>query len=103
MQTAEIISEVCNTPPRSSLRYVAHRGDDHCGVLHIAEIISAVCCTPRKSSLRYVAHCGENFVIEYLNEIETEFENTLACLSVAQIGLNHEKKLDVENLVTHSL
>ena len=24
--------------------------------------------------------------------METEFENTLACLSGAQIGLNHEKK-----------
>ena len=32
-----------------------------------------------------------NFVIEYLGEIETEFENTLACLSGAQIGSNHEK------------
>ena len=29
-----------------------------------------------------------NFVIEYLGEIETEFENTLACLSGAQMGLN---------------
>ena len=44
-----------------------------------------------------------NLVIEYLGEIETEFENTLACLSGAQMGLNHEKKLEVENLVTHSL
>ena len=32
-----------------------------------------------------------NFVIEYLSEIETKFENTLDCLSGAQIGLNHEK------------
>ena len=32
-----------------------------------------------------------NFVIEYLGEIETEFENTLACLSGAQIGSNQEK------------
>ena len=39
-----------------------------------------------------------NFVIEYLGEIETEFENTLACLSGAQMGSNHEKKLQVENL-----
>ena len=31
------------------------------------------------------------FVIEYLGEIETEFENILACLSGAQMGLNHEK------------
>ena len=33
-----------------------------------------------------------NFVIEYLGEIETEFENTSACLSGAQMGSNHEKK-----------
>ena len=39
-----------------------------------------------------------NFVIEYLGEIETEFENT----SGAQMGSNHEKT-EVENLVTHSL
>ena len=32
-----------------------------------------------------------SFVLEYLGEIETEFENTLACLSGAQMGLNHEK------------
>ena len=31
-------------------------------------------------------------MIEYLNEIETEFENNLACLSGAQMGSNHEKK-----------
>ena len=30
-------------------------------------------------------------VIEYLSEIETKFENTLACLSGAQMGSNHEK------------
>ena len=33
-----------------------------------------------------------NFVIKYLGEIETEFEYTLACLSGAQMGSNHEKK-----------
>ena len=27
----------------------------------------------------------------YLGEIKTEFENTLACLSGAQMGSNHEK------------
>ena len=32
-----------------------------------------------------------NFVIEYLGKIETELENTLACLSGAQMGSNHEK------------
>ena len=30
-------------------------------------------------------------MIEYLSEIKTEFENTFACLSGAQMGLNHEK------------
>ena len=43
-----------------------------------------------------------NFVIEYLGGIETEFENIFACLSGAHMGLNHEK-MEVENLVTHSL
>ena len=33
-----------------------------------------------------------NFVIEYISEIETEFENTLACVSGAEMGLNHGKK-----------
>ena len=32
-----------------------------------------------------------NVVIEYLGEIETEFENILACLSRAQIGWAHEQ------------
>ena len=32
-----------------------------------------------------------NFMIEYLGEIETEFDNILACLSVAQMSWNHEK------------
>ena len=39
-------------------------------------------------------------------EIETEFQNTLAyfkiLVSVAQMGSNHEK-IEVNNLVTHSL
>ena len=33
-----------------------------------------------------------NFVIEYFGEIETELETILACLSGAQMGLNHGKK-----------
>ena len=32
-----------------------------------------------------------NFVIEYLGENETEFENTSACLSETQMGSKHEK------------
>ena len=31
-------------------------------------------------------------MIEFLDEIQTEFENTLACLSGAQMASNHEKK-----------
>ena len=57
------------------------------GMLHR---ISAVGCT-RRSSPRYDAHHGDNFVIEYLGEIGTKFENTLACISEAQMGSNHEK------------
>ena len=30
-------------------------------------------------------------LIEYPDEIETEFENTFVCLSVAQMGSNREK------------
>ena len=49
-------------------------------MLHTVEIVSA-----------YVAQRGDKFMIEYLSEFETEFENTLACLSGAQVELNHEK------------
>ena len=60
-----------------------------------------------KFFLRGVMHTVEsnflNFEIKYLGEIEIKFENTLACLSGAQIGSNREKKLEVENLVTHFL
>ena len=59
------------------------------GMLHTAEIVSVVCT---EISPRYEAHHGDQFVIEYLGEIETEFENTLGCLSEAQMGSNHEKK-----------
>ena len=30
-------------------------------------------------SQQFAAHCGDQFVIEYLSEIETKFENTLGC------------------------
>ena len=40
------------------------------------------------SSVNSTAHCGDHFVIEYLGEIETEFEITLGCLSGAQMGSN---------------
>ena len=43
-----------------------------------------------------------NFVFKYLGEIETEFKNTLACLSGSQI-IHIMKKMEVKNLVTHLL
>ena len=36
-----------------------------------------------------------NFVMEYLGEIETEFDNTLACFSGAQIGSTHGLKIEI--------
>ena len=103
LHTMEIINAVCCTPRRSSLGYVVHRGDDLCGMLYTVEIISAV-RTPQRSSPRYDAHHRDHFVIEYLCEIESEFENTLhvGCLSGAQMGLKKMKK-GIENLVTHSI
>ena len=35
-------------------------------------------------------------------EIKNEFENIFTCLPRAQMGSNHEK-IEVENLMTHSL
>ena len=32
-----------------------------------------------------------NFLIDNISEIKTEFENTLPCLSGAQMGSNHEQ------------
>ena len=32
-----------------------------------------------------------NFMIEYLGKTESEFDNVLACLSVTQMGSNHEE------------
>ena len=61
----------------------------------IAESSSAVCILPESNF--------SNFVIEYLSEIETDFEKAQACLSGALMGSNHEQKIEVENLVTHSL
>ena len=43
-----------------------------------------MCCTPRS---RFFELCDRI----YLGEIETECENTLACLSGAQMGSNYEK------------
>ena len=43
--------------------------------------------------LRRVAYRRDTFVIEYryLDEIEAEFQNTLACFSGAKRGSNHQK------------
>ena len=41
-----------------------------------------------------------NFVIKYLGEMETEFKNTLACLSGTQMGSNHEKNGGQKSLDT---
>ena len=74
------------------------------GLHHIAESCSAV-CIPLRSQALQCATCilpeskFSNFVIEYLSEIETDFEKAQACLSGAQMGSNHEQKI----LVTHSL
>ena len=87
--TSEIVSAVSCTPLRWSLWYVAHYGDHLRSVLHTAVRLSLWCA--QRSSLRCDAHSGNNLEIKYLYEIETEFENTLACLSWAQMGSNHEK------------
>ena len=41
-----------------------------------------------------------NFKFEYLRENEFLRKTILACLSGVQMGLIHEKKIEVENLVT---
>ena len=38
------------------------------------------------------------FMIEYLDEIGTESENTLVCLLAAWICSNNDKKMEVKNL-----
>ena len=60
-------------------------------MLHTVEMISVVFCTPL-SGVLHTAQRRKNFVIEYLNKIKTDFENTLACLSEAHICSNHRKK-----------
>ena len=67
-------------------------------MLCTVEIVSAVWCSPLRLSPRCMLHTAvcwkprkDNFVIEYLDEIETEFKNSLACLSGAQMGSSYEK------------
>ena len=54
---------------------------------------------------RYVVHCrdwlrGVQHTADIVREMETEFENTLHCLSGSQMGIM--KKMEVENLLTLS-
>ena len=91
LHTAEIISAVCCTLRRSSMQFATHRRDFFetwspdsavcctqrrlsLRCVHTARIVSAVCNTLLRSSPRYVAYHGDNFVIEYLGEIGTEFK-----------------------------
>ena len=121
--TAETISAFCNTPQRQTMyiprsqnwnlnlslvafketirknpfssEHIYHERKDFKYKILICKekfFVSAVCCTPRR-----------HFCDRIARKIETEFENTLACLSGAHMGSNHEKKLEVENLVTLSL
>ena len=127
LHTAEIISTVCCTPQRSSLWCGAHGGDHFCGVLHTAEIISTVCCTPRRSFLRCVAHhrdrlCGVLHTAEIISTVcFTLQRSSPRCVAhrwdhLCGVHKDHQiiinrvpnglelwKKLEVKNLVTHSL
>ena len=77
LHTPEIISTVGCTPQISSPLYAAYSWDWLRGVFCTAEMISSICCTLLRSSPRCVARWRDNFVIEYLNKIETEFANIL--------------------------
>ena len=74
-----------NFQPLTS-RCDSHRRDCLRGGMHTAEMDSAVGDDIRggmhnaRSSPRWDAHRGDNFVIEYLGEIETKFENTGTCM-----------------------
>ena len=93
-----------------TLRNLTPRYDTHCGVdatvgctpQSFFEIFcfpdSTVCCKPRTCTpwSFFKIH------IQYLGEIETEFENTSSRLSESQMGSNHYK-IEVENLVELSI
>ena len=60
-----------------------HHRDDLSGVQYTAEIN----CTPRNQNRNLnLSMVAFKETKEYLDEIETVFENTLACLSGAQMG-----------------
>ena len=66
--------------------------------MHTAESDYVVWCTPQSLTPQWDAHRGVFFLFEYLGKIETEFENTLGCLSGAQMGSNDEKNRRSKNL-----
>ena len=60
---------------------------------------------PKILTLWCLAYCGVEFFElcdQIARQIETEFENALACLPGAQMCSKLEK-MEVENVVTHSL
>ena len=84
-------------------RCASHLGTWLRGMKDTAESDSRVWCrlrsflgtfflrTPWSLTPLYETH-HKAFEVEYLCEMETEFENTLACLSGTQMGSNHGKK-----------
>ena len=96
---------VCITPrsqghkiSQKTLRCASHRRVRLRGVHHTAESSSAVCFLPQSQAPWCASHRRVKIeiftslcVIEYLGEIKTEFQNTLACLLGVQMGSNHEK------------
>ena len=74
-------SVVWGTPRSLTPQWDAHRGAWLCRMIHTEESDFAGWCTPQRQTLRRDAHRGAFKKFEYLSEIETEFENILACLS----------------------
>ena len=60
--------------------------------MHTAELDSEVWRTFHYLTPRCASHQGAFKKFEYIDKIKTEFDNTSACLSGAQMGLNNEKK-----------
>ena len=62
-----------------------------CSMMHTAKSDSAVWCTQQKPTPQWNAHRGVFFYNSNVLAKSKEFENTLACLSVVQMGSNREK------------
>ena len=92
LRTREIISAVCCTLHIWSPRYVGDGWDDLCGMLHTAEIVLAVCCTLRIQLYDRISQRNRNRIRKYFSLIIRGSD-----------GFQSWKKLEVENLVTHSL